>query len=300
MVEGITLKNLDTGMTLEIDMVSTPDYVLESVDWGVIEASHHSYKYVNQVGVQVTGTTLETRPIEILGWIIAETPLQMTERKDKLNQFFNPQQWIELSYKKYTLKFLSNGSVKYSIAPAENNEVICKFKIDGLCPDPLFEEHVESQIDAASTIAKFHFPLIISKDPNPPGGMVFGIRQPSLIVPVVNKGAVPVGMKILFRAKGVVVNPMITNVKTQKFFRINKSMVADEKILVNTLIGEKKIVGTIGETSSNYFKYRDFDSEWLQLSVGENLFRYDADSGLDRLEVYIYFGNKYLEVQECF
>lgn len=300
MVEGITLKNLDTGMTLELDVVSTPDYILESVDWGVIEASHHSYKYVNQVGVQVTGTTLETRPIEILGWIIAETPLQMTERKDKLNQFFNPQQWIELSYQKYTLKFLPNGSVKYSITPAENNEVICKFKIDGLCPDPLFEERVESQIDAASTIAKFHFPLIISKDPNPPGGMVFGIRQPSLIVPVVNKGAVPVGMKILFRAKGVVVNPTITNAKTQKFFRINKSMVADEEILVDTIIGEKKIVGTIGEVSLNYFKYRDLDSEWLQLSVGENLFRYDADSGLDRLEVYIYFGNKYLEVQECF
>lgn len=56
----------------------------------------------------------------------------------------------------------------------------------------------------------------------------------------------------------------------------------------------------INGVENNYFKYRDLDSTWLQLDVGDNLFRYDADTGIDNLEVYIYFHSKYLEVQECY
>ena len=49
MVEGIKLQNVETRALLTFDMVSTPDYILNSVDWGVVDSSHHSYKYVNQL-----------------------------------------------------------------------------------------------------------------------------------------------------------------------------------------------------------------------------------------------------------
>lgn len=68
---------------------------------------------------------------------------------------------------------------------------------------------------------------------------------------------------------------------------------------MNTTVGEKYIRGVLNGETSNYFKYRDLDSEWLQLKVGDNLFRYDCDGGQSALEVYIYHQNKYLEVQEC-
>ena len=32
----------------------------------------------------------------------------------------------------------------------------------------------------------------------------------------------------------------------------------------------------------------------------DNLFRYDAKEGIDNLDVFVYFYNKYLEVQECY
>ena len=95
-------------------------------------------------------------------------------------------------------------------------------------------------------------------------------------------------------------NPSLINVLTQEYFKVNKTLTAGEEIRINTNIGEKKIVGTLNGVSSNYFKYRDLDSTWLQLAVGDNLFRYDADSGLDVLECYVYFYNRYLEVQECY
>lgn len=300
MVEGIKLQNVETRAVLTLDMVSTPDFILNSVDWGAVESTHHSFKYVNQIGVYVTGTSLETRSVTIQGWVIAENESLMTIRKTTLNRFFNPQQAVDLFYKDYVLRFLPNTSIRYSATVAENNEVICKFKVEGYCPDPLFSEQVENKVVAASTQPMFHFPLIISKTPNPPGGIVFGLRQPSLIVTVTNNGAVDVGMKIVFRASGTLTNPSLIEVNTQKFFKVNKTMVAGEEITIDTIIGEKKIEGYLNGITSNYFKYRDLDSEWLQLKVGDNLFRYDADQNVGNLEVYIYYNNKYLEVQECY
>lgn len=300
MVEGIRLQNVETRAVLTLDMVSTPDFILNSVDWGAVESTHHSFKYVNQIGVYVTGTTLETRSVTIQGWVIAENESLMTIRKTTLNRFFNPQQAVDLFYKDYVLRFLPNTSVRYSTTIAENNEVVCKFKVEGYCPDPLFAEQTESKITAASTQAMFRFPFVISREPDPPGGIVFGLREPSLIVAVTNKGAVNIGMKIVFKASGTLENPSLINVDTQEFFKINKVMQAGEEITVDTIIGEKKIEGLLNGVKGNYFKYRDLDSTWLQLRVGDNLFRYDAEENVDALEVYIYFNNKYLEVQECY
>lgn len=300
MVEGIKLQNVETRAVLTLDMISTPDYVLNSVDWGSVESTHHSYKYVNQIGVYVTGTSLETRQVEIIGWVIGDNEAMMTQRKSILNRFFNPQQAVDLFYKNYVLRFLPNTSVRYSTTIAENNEVVCKFSVIGYCPDPLFGEETENKIAAASTIPKFHFPLIISKTPDPPGGIIFGLRQPSLIVAIENSGAVVIGMRIVFKAIGTLYGPSLINVDTQKYFKVNKGMTAGEEIVIDTIIGQKKIEGTLNGLTSNYFKYRDLDSEWLQLQVGTNLFRYDADQNIENLEVYIYFSNKYLEVQECY
>ena len=140
MVESILLQNVETRAYLKLDMLTTPDYILNSVDWGVVESTHHSYKYVNQIGVYVTGTSLETRAVTIMGWVIADTERQMTQRKAMLNRFFNPQQAVDLFYKNYELRFLPSYSVRYSTTIAENNEIVCKFKVEGFCPDPLFKE----------------------------------------------------------------------------------------------------------------------------------------------------------------
>lgn len=299
MVEKIVLTNEVTRAKLELSMEDTPHYILESIDWGEIESTHHSYKYVNQVGQYITDTTLETRPIEINGWVIADTEQQMSVRKQMLNRFVNPQQLIEIKYKENILDFLPDTSVKYGKQMEENNEVMCKFQIAGVAPDPLFHEAVANQQAAATTSAFFHFPLIINATEQRPPVIIFGLRQPSLLVNVYNKGAVSTGMTFVFRAKSTVINPSLINVNTQEFFKINKTMSAGEQVTVNTNIGEKKIIGEVSGLEYNYFKYRDLDSSWLQLEVGDNLFRYEAEENLDGLECFIYYYNRYLEVQEC-
>ena len=299
MVENIVFKRVDSNEELALSMTDTPFYILNNVDWGVVQGTHHSYKYVNQIGVSITSTSLKERSITVTGWIIADTEEEMDERKQFLNRYFDPRYEIDVMYKGYFLRFVPDNTVKYGTSEKENNDTIVQFQIKGTCADPLFSEINGSKETIAATIATFHFPLIMSTNLYE-RGLVFGYRRPSLTAKVTNKGAVEVGMKIVFKAIGELTNPRLIDVDTREFVAIEKSMVAGEEIVNNKNVSEKSIQGKIGnEDYSNYFTYKDLDSTWLQLRLGDNLFRYDADSGLDNLEVYLYFYNKYLEVQEC-
>lgn len=99
MVENIILVNTRTKDTLELDKVSTPDYILESVDWTQVTSTHSTYKFVNQIGDSLEDVNLGTREISIIGWVIAEEEKEMDVKKRKLNMFINPTQQMECYYK---------------------------------------------------------------------------------------------------------------------------------------------------------------------------------------------------------
>ena len=160
MVESIVLVNKSLGTSLPINM-ATRDYVLENVDWGAIESSNKSYKFINQVGVYVTGTTLESRTISILGWVVADTIEDMKRRKKFLNSFVNPLQRVDLQYNEYRIEGIPETSIKYGSEMPENNEVMCKFLINLFCPDPMFYTQNGSYVSVVNWAPKFRFPLII-------------------------------------------------------------------------------------------------------------------------------------------
>lgn len=300
MVERIVLRRVKNLDELTLDMVSTPDFVLKSVDWGVVKGTHNSYKYVNQIGVTVMNTSLGTRDITIEGWIVAQSESNMTYLKKVLNAFINPQEEFDLIYNKYSIRFKPDESVKYSITMAENNDAFAKFQIKGTAANPMFSEVAEHKSLFATTVPMFHFPLVLSQSLSDKG-VIFGKRTASLIANAYNEGSVPVGMRIIFKANGTIVNPSLTNINTLEEFKINKTLVSGEEIEINTSVGKKNVKGKIGnESFTNYYMYKDINSSWLQLEVGDNLFRYGADEGIDNLEVFVYFSNQFLEVQECY
>ena len=300
MIERIILKKAKNLEELILDMVSTPNFILKSVDWGTVQGTHYTHKYVGQAGESITNTSIGMRHVIIEGWIVAKDEAEMSTLKRKLNSFVSPQEAIDLFYGEYSIRFTPDTSVRYSVAYEENNDVFSKFKIEGTCPNPLFADASEHQVAFVTTIPTFHFPLVISES-LPEKGVVFGKRMESLIVNVLNEGSVSVGMKIVFRANGTVRNPKLINANTQEEFVINKTLSAGEEIVINTNIGEKSVRGKIGNGAYvNYYIYKHINSPWLQLDVGDNLFRYDAEVGLNNLDVFVYFSNKFLEVQECY
>lgn len=300
MVENVLLKNLTTLALLELDVIETPYFVLDTVDWGQVGASHHSYKYVNQVGVTIVSTSLETRDVSIVGWIIGENEQAMEARKKILNRFVNPQQNINLKYKDHNLDFKPTKSVQYTANIKDNNEVVCKFKISGLAADPLFKDNKETLRTGAVVHGFFHFPMMIDIIDNGYKTLMFGYKEPSLLIGVYNKGDVKTGFRLIFKAKGTVVNPSLIDVNTQQYIKINKTLVDEEQVIINTVTGNKRITGILNGVESNYYKYKDLRSTWLELQVGDNVYGFDADDGIDNLEVYIYFSNRFLEVEGCY
>lgn len=293
MTNSIVLVNMDTGSRININ-TSHGEYWLQSVDWGTVEANHHTFKYVDQIGVTLYNTTLEPRQVMITGWVAREDEAEVRRMKQILNSLVNPKHTIRVIRGEYKIDIVPQTSVKYSTTYKENNEYMAKFLITGYCPYPLFTDLYDNVVSVAYTEPHFRFPLVIPKT----SGIILGVRQPSLIAEVNNPGDFPVGYTIEFKANGTVVNPSLVDIGSQEFIKINKTMESGEIIRLYTQEGQRHIVGILGGVESNYSPYRTYDSSWLQLAVGQNLLRYDAEEGLSSLEVVITYNPGYLEVEE--
>lgn len=293
MIESLVLTNTVTLQSVLLDKDNS-ELVLDEADLGTVEGTHHSYKYVSQVGVYIDSTTLEQRTVSISGWVIGDTYAELKANKEVLNRLVNPLHPIDaVVQEKYKLAFKPDYSVKYSVSYEENNEVLCKFLIQGTCADPMFTTKDKQSALIASIIPKFRFPLVIPQDT----GILMGLREPSLLATLNNGGDIDTGLLVTFSCTSTVTNPSLLNVDTREFIKINKTMSAGEQVVISTGSGEKYIKGIVNGVEYNYFKYMDFDSTWLQLHTGENTLKYDADNNVDGLEVLISFLPKYLEVQ---
>ena len=298
MVENIKLENIVLNENLDLGVNDTEYNILDTVDWGVIEASHQEYKYIGQYGSTIVGTSLGTRDVEIKGWVIANTEDEMTERKYMLNRFFSPLHLIKLYYSKYELDFYCEHTIRYGKTKQENNEKIVHWVIDGIAPYPFFKKVADSRYKAAYTVGMFHFPLIIK---NTNDSLVFGENKNTKIFRALNYGHIPVGCRITFIAKrGSVETPRITSIKTQDYIQINKTLQKGEKVVIDTNKGNRTIYGYIKGRQMNYQKYKDLGSKWITLDLGPTELRYSAQNGQDLLDVYIDFNYAYQEVQECY
>ena len=83
---------------------------------------------------------------------------------------------------------------------------------------------------------------------------------------------------------------------TQEFIKMNVTLDAGDVLSISTGYGRKEVSLKRRGIVSNAFRYMDVDSTYLQLAAGDNLFRYDAESNLENLEVSIYHDDLYLGV----
>lgn len=106
----------------------------------------------------------------------------------------------------------------------------------------------------------------------------------------------PFAIQLRFTALGTVSNPILLNVDTEEFIQINATMKTGDVIEINTKYGSKgaKLIRDGAET--DYFRYIDVDSTFMQLAIGDNMFRYDAASGVNSLEVSIFYSKEFLGV----
>lgn len=262
---------------------------------GAVNVNIQSQKSPHQDGESYLGSTLDTRPIPIEIMVLGENESDMANKRHRLMQVFNPKLGqgrliYEFGTVKREIKAISELAPVFPDA-GDFKDTMQPGLIQLYCPNPFFRDVVETKEEIAVWVGAFEFPLEIPEE-----GIEMEYREPSLIVNINNKGDVTCGMKIQFKALATVQNPSLFNINTREYFKINRTMESGEIITVTTHFQEKKVELRKNGVASNAFNWIDLDSTFLQLEVGDNLFRYDSDEGVDSLEVSIWYTPQYLGV----
>ncbi|MEF2110910.1 MULTISPECIES: phage tail family protein [Clostridium] len=277
---------------MELVLTNSAPFVLSSFDISN-DVNIYNSKGVNQDGANYLGNTLDIKDISLEVAIMSNNFEEAANYRNLFNKVFNPK--IGEGYlvykdelKERKIKCVIN---KLPYFDKDSDATLQTCLISLTANYPFWNDLLESKEEIALWKGDFSFPLKITS-----AGIKFGHREPSLIVNVLNTGDVECGMRVEFKALATLTNPSILNVNNQEYIKINKTMVAGEVIAVSTYLGSKKITSTLNGVVSNAFNYIDFQSTFLQLDVGDNLFRYNADTNLDNLEVSIYYQPQYLGV----
>lgn len=149
-----------------------------------------------------------------------------------------------------------------------------------ICPDPKFYSVEDHLTQLAAWDGRIEWDLEIKEEP-------FALTEKvnSLICNVPNRSAVPMALTVKFKASGEVVHPSLYDVNRHELMKVNATMHAGDQIILTTGTGNKKVRMITGGITTNINNRMAYPPVWLQAYEGDNLFRYDADSGIDNLSV---------------
>ena len=280
------------GETLEFSITSAFHCNVSKDVTGIagIDNTIYSTNSMGQHGDTYIGQRYEPRDITIEGSINSVDKTRVLELRRQAEKILNAELDAKLVYN--YKDFVRVIDCKVDGKPTfKRGKVFMEYSIPITCCNPFWREEAEIQKDIAAWVGSWEFDFELPEE-----GIEMGYREPSVIVSVGNEGDVKSGMRIEFKATGTVVNPILFNVNTREYVKINATMEAGDIITVNTEYGQKGVTLKRDGEETDYFRYMDVDSTFMQLDIGENVFRYGADSEGTTLEVTIRYNNKYLGV----
>lgn len=178
-----------------------------------------------------------------------------------------------------------NGSVRLIDYKVESMDFPAMGKlregtISLLCEYPFFRDAAQTHYDMATWEGGLEFDLDLDEGEK----NELETRVAEQIKTISNPSNVVIPLTITFRASGDVTNPKLVNMTTGEKLQIDTSMVMGDEIVIYTRRGVSQKIIKNGKAANNLWH---FGSSWLNLPIGDSVFRYDADSGLDYLDVEI-------------
>lgn len=275
------------------DTIGNPYKLMRFEGFGEVDAEIQLHKSPNQDGRTHTSTTLDERYPYLQFILVGKDWDELSTLRRYANKVFNPRLKgvLELYYgtRSYAIDIIPEGLPRYMSEDKSGKTQVASLYL--VAPNPYWRYLKETKKEIALWRGTFSFPLEIIEDES-----IMGYREPSMIVNVFNGGDVECGMTVEFRALATVVNPNIYQIGTTKMFKMNTTMQSGDIITVTTHFQNKRIELLRGGVVTNIFNWIDAESSFLQLEMGDNLLRYDADEGIDNLEVSIYYNPQFLGV----
>lgn len=293
----ITLRNVVQNKSLILSQASNYQFVLESADWGQAKGNVNSVKYINLVGSEVKSTSLDSRSINIVMWLIARDSEEMTNLKRFMNKFVNPLQDLECIYGNYMLTMRPDTSIQYDNKEVRyNNQTMCRCLIQCTSYMPMWELVEKQVFKESGLVGSRIFPLIIPENV----GVTFGVISSVNINNIDNVGDLDAGFILTLEAKlGQVTNPKITNNLTGKFIEVMIDMNMGDIVEISTITGKKYAKLIQGDVETDILRYITKESTLsLTLNTGVNDLTISAAANPTNLNPSIAFSPLWLEVQE--
>ena len=277
----------------EVVLSNSRPFILEQIEnTASTSANISTSRSAGQEGVSIDSLYIKEKLLPVTGAIIGDDMEDLDRKKFYLSSILNPRVKGELIYTNNSLTRKIKCCIQ-ELTFQKNVGLMQKFLIQFLAPNPFWMDIYSKKEEVALWVGDFEFDLEIPENE----GIEMGHRVSNLIVNINNIGAVDCGMRIQFKALATVINPSLFNINTREYIKVNRTLKAGDILEITTEFANKRIemIRSNG-VRENVFNWLDLDSEFLQLSIGDNLFRYDAESGIDNLEVAIYYSPLYLGV----
>lgn len=271
---------------VELEIGVTGFFLLTKIEGtGSADTDLQTTKSAYQDGVSLDDVLLNERVIYLEGLIVGENIADMYEKRQFLSKIFSPK------LKKGILRYTNDFGEHEIVCVSDHSPIFGQkmgthqeFLITLFCPNPYWmdKEYTYDEIVAwiGGMSFPFSFPVSFATKGEPTKN-------------IINIGDVETPVEIIF--KGPAVNPKITNLHTGEFIRVKRTLTADDKLIINTEFGNKKVEIETDEIRINAFNYIDLSSTFFQLQPGDNVLEYSTDS-LDPSSVSIRYKNRYVGV----
>lgn len=259
-------------------------YQISSID-GLTspKANITSTVLANMDGEKFKSSRIEMRNIVLTVRLMGE----VETNRIALYDFFDTGKEVKIFYKNGTRNVFIVGVCENVESDffSQNEEV----QISVLCLNPFWKNINATIIDISQTFDNFEFPFAIEKE-----GVSFSDYFENRDVTIINRGDVETGTKIILTTNSSnVVNPIIYNVLTREFLKLNTTLSVGDEIIINTNKGEKSITKISNGIRTNEINALENGSSWLQLEKGSNIFTYQSEENQNSLRVLFEFNNLY-------
>lgn len=291
-MKRITCINED-NVQIEFSYDEDADFFLETLD-GAYSVLNNVATSANTMtdGSTYQGSTTKQRNIVIT----ASFDNDYQARRDFLYRAFKPKSTGTFTY--YENEEVREIDYKVESIVIDEKGVVRNAVISLICPDPFFKDIQESEQSMAGWVPGFQFVHEFLA-----AGEEFGTRVAERVKTIENNAAADhIGLTIEIEATGPVTNPAIHHQEEDIFIRIGTqsnpfTMTAGQILRITTGTNEKNVyLIETDDTETKINEYLDEGSDFIQLVHGLNTFIYEADGGVDYMNVTISYRLRYLGV----
>lgn len=272
----------------KIELFSRPYRLFQVDGLGDVDAETQTQRAPFQDGSKFIDNILQERTISIYLKIVGKDKVELERNRKKLSSIFNPKlgegllEYIGADGIKQ-IKTVSTHIPYFPDGQGNRGPTFQKAMIHLLCPDPYWEDPIIHNYKLEDFVGNFRFPFHFP--------VRFATRGDGRILE--NNGDVPTPLLIEFR--GPAERPKITNYRTGEYIRVNTTIPADHKLILNTKFGNKRVeIVKPNGTIENAFHYIDPYSTFFELDVGETRIGFEAAGGTP--EVYVQYRERFVSV----